>query len=392
MLDTYNNSVNEARYNQTNTYLFFFAYILFILNQFDNIVNLVDIIPESSKYLSLLILSFMVLRNRYSSKIVLINIMLGLIVLGAAIQSNQNLNLIILYLFIFCSVFVNFKSIVRIQFWVLTLSMVIIQILYLKGDIAEISYVTYYRGSNIRYNMGYIYTSFLPNLIFHLALMYIYLKRNLSVFGVVSILLINHYAYLKTYTQSAYYLTILVVIGSYIYFKFNLGYNISKRLKLFIFNISYMFFALFPWYVSDIYDSSINWLYELDDILTGRLRLGNIGIEKYGVTLFGNDIEWIVLEKSLLMREYFFIDSSSLNILLNYGILFFILIVGIFYIISKKIIIVNNNKIFIVVVIVLLLHSAFDPQFLNLLYNPFLLLVGIFINPRGEKRDEINKI
>lgn len=392
MSDTHNNSMKDYKYNQTNNYLFFFAYIIFILNQFDNIVNMGDIIPESSKYLSLIVLVFIVLRNKYSSKTLLANIFLGGIVLGAAIVSNQNTNLIIVYLFIFCSAFVNFKSTVKIQFWILTVAAILVQTLYSVGYISEIEYVTHYRGEGIRYGMGYIYPTFLSNLIFHGLLMYIYLKRNISVMEMIIMLFVNQYAYNKTYTQSAYYLTILAVVGAYIYFKFDIGKFIGKKIRLVTFNIAYIFFSLFPWYVSYIYNPSVNWLYELDNFLTGRLRLGNIGLEEYGVTLFGNHIEWIVLEKAILLREYFFVDSSSLSTLLNYGLLFSIIIFGGFYLVSKNIIINNNNKIFLVVVIVLLLHSAFDPQFLNLLYNPFLLLIGVIINPRGEKRDEINKI
>ena len=69
-----------------------------------------------------------------------------------------------------------------------------------------------------------------------------------------------------------------------------------------------------------------------------------------------------------------YVDSSFVNILLHYGVILLVVIWYSFYQLNKR---GHFNTVEMLVFIVLILHSMFDPQFFELMYNPLLLLMGI---------------
>lgn len=378
-------SVEKEKIGNLNTYLFLSAYLVYIVIQFMRSINTTLIISDKVKYALLIPLILMVVMNRYTSKSLLINLGLLSITTIVSIVSETYTDLILIYLFIFCSSFIPFEKIVKIHFYVLSGLVVLVFILYNIGLLKEIDYYNYIREGKVRHSLGYLYTTFMPNFFLHLVLMYAFIREKFRILELVVILLINQYLYEMTQTQAVYYYVLLLVFASFMYINFNLYKLLGNGIRKLALFISFSFFAVFPAYASYIYDPNKNWLYELNSILTGRLNLGNEGFEKYGLSLFGQPIEWIVLEKSVLLNEYFYVDSSSLNMLLNYGILLTFIILVLFYIASRRLIITNARPIFFIVVIILLLHSAFDPQFFELRYNPFLFLIGGLINPNREE-------
>lgn len=375
-------ATNNEKNNILNMYLFFSAYILYIFSQFMLTVNTEIRILGSIKYLILIPLILLVVLNKYSANVVLKNIIFLSITLIVSVVSKTYVDLILIYLIIFCSAFIPFKKIIKIHMYMILILMLAVFVAYNMGILKEISYYTYMKNGDIRNSLGYTYTTFMPNFFLHLIMMYAYVRKKFTILEIIIILLINQYLLVKTQTLAVYYYIILFVVVSYIYINLKLYKIIGNRLKNLILLISALFFTIIPIYLSYIYDINNNLLYELNFILTGRLELGNQGLERYGITLFGNPIEWLVLEKSIILREYFYVDSSSLNMLLNFGVLFSVIIWYLFHRVTKKIIKIEKNQIILIVVIVLYLHSAFDPQFFELRYNPFLLMIGWLINPR----------
>ena len=72
--------------------------------------------------------------------------------------------------------------------------------------------------------------------------------------------------------------------------------------------------------------------------------------------------------------DYLYVDSSFVNILLHYGVILLIIIWFSYYQLIKR---EYFNTIEMLVFVVLIIHSMFDPQFFELMYNPLLLLIGV---------------
>ena len=84
------------------------------------------------------------------------------------------------------------------------------------------------------------------------------------------------------------------------------------------------------------------------------------------------------------MDEYFYVDSSYVNIALTYGMVALIFIVLCFAILNYKAFKKGNYKLCIIFAF-LALHSFTDPQLLELKYNPFLIILLAAFIPSMEK-------
>lgn len=378
-----NSRLNSIRLD-IRGYLFLGIYFIYLIVQLLSTLNTSFGVPKAINYVIVSLFVSLFLLKKYNSKVVINNIVLLGLVGIVALQTNNETFFITSYLIIVASSFVDFKKIMWLHAITLSIFMLVTFLLYKIGILNEINYTTFQRGDTIRYTMGYTYTSFMPNFFFHLTLIYIYLRTRINLIEVGVILALNQYIYIYTDTKSAYYLTVIVVILSYLYIRFNLSNYISKKIIKFTYFVTMLYFVIVPTWLSYIYDPNIEWHYELNRFLTSRISLGSTAIERYGLPLFGEDVEWIVLEKAWLLRDYFYVDSSSLNMYVSFGIIFSLIVYILFYKVTSRQIVEGKNPVFFVLMLILLIHSSFDPQFFEIRYNPFILLIGLLINPRGE--------
>ncbi len=91
-------------------------------------------------------------------------------------------------------------------------------------------------------------------------------------------------------------------------------------------------------------------------------------MDDYGISLFGQDVPMVGFGGSTtLEEEYFFIDSSYLNILLRYGILFLIMVFIIYGTICYK----HKEDTVLMLAVTLLAISCFiDHHMMEEAYNP----------------------
>ncbi len=126
--------------------------------------------------------------------------------------------------------------------------------------------------------------------------------------------------------------------------------------------------TMLMYYWSASYKIGNEFLEMIDETITGRLGLGNIGIKEYGITLFGQDIPMVGMGGSTEVQEdYFFIDSSYLFILLRYGIIFLFIVFIVYGCICYK----HRNDTVLMICITLLAISCFiDHHMMEEAYNP----------------------
>lgn len=268
---------------------------------------------------------------------------------------------------------INIRKLIIIWIIEISILMLFIAISYKLGVIGE-TIISWDRDTGIdRYTLGYNYTTFSSNYFFHLTIFYLYIKGKLIKYLELGVLaLLNIYLYNFTNTKSAVIYSVLAIILVIIIKKFNFSKGVSYINKFSMFVGGFVAGLLTYLYK---YDSAI--ISEINVILSGRLYYGYKGIEEYGITMFGQKITWInevILDSEL---QYNYIDSSYLNILFNYGIIVLLFIMLGYYVLGEKNI--SNDIYYSILILIITLHSMFDPQLIEIMYNPSILLLGYVI-------------
>ena len=173
----------------------------------------------------------------------------------------------------------------------------------------------------------------------------------------------------------------------------NYRYRISTKLHhfiLFISRYSMIILSFLFGLLSYFYDPSIPWLERINKFSSNRLQYTNLAIHKYKFHFFANVIVWIGLTSvyagSYTMSDYNYVDSSYLQILLDYGFLFFSLFLYGFYRLAKYHVKIENG-LMCYIILCIAVHSFNSPQLLMIAYNIFLLqFVEILLPNKKEKR------
>lgn len=134
------------------------------------------------------------------------------------------------------------------------------------------------------------------------------------------------------------------------------------------------------------YNPNIKIMNTLNVILSNRMDLGHQAILKYGLTLFGKNIEWIgfSLDYNPVNDVYNYVDSSYMQIMLTYGVITIILVIIAYSLIMYKAI--NEKDIILVLIISFIcVLSITEPRLINIIYNPFIIIISQFLNNREVK-------
>ena len=124
---------------------------------------------------------------------------------------------------------------------------------------------------------------------------------------------------------------------------------------------------------TSIYSDGNNIWEKLDDTLLARLKLGKRAFTEYGIKIFGQRIEMIGNGGSLELKgEYFFLDSSYVNILMIWGIAFLIVVLILFGYACYR----NRKDLYFQYAIALIaVNCVIAHHLMDIAYNPFMLAV-----------------
>lgn len=288
------------------------------------------------------------------------------------ITNERLLQTVVLFLFILCGgVIITSDRVFRAYLEVACVTVIFTLLLYAVG-IYE--YDASFSGRGVRLYLGFTYTTFLANYFFHFLLMYYSLKKKeIGIVDTCLVLAMNQVIYVLTDTNAVYYEVYLFLIFLWIL-------KLWKRpFKTKAFSIGTIVamptMCILAFFMSVRYNASKPIWVVLNTLLTGRLSLAHNAIEEYGLTLFGSDIVWVTGRYSIERTEdYFYVDSSYINIALTFGVIVLILVLIGFCVLSHKA--TKEQKYVLCISLILLaVHSFSDPQLLELRYNPFLLLL-----------------
>lgn len=125
---------------------------------------------------------------------------------------------------------------------------------------------------------------------------------------------------------------------------------------------------------SRFYQPNIKWMEKLNTLFSTRLSLGKETFNRYDIQIWGQDIPMHGnggTTEPVPAGEYFFIDSSYVNILMRLGLIVFILVMLIISVIMIK----NLNRPYMLLAMVIIcVHSVMEHHMFELHYDVFLIL------------------
>lgn len=309
--------------------------------------------------------------GEYSKK-ELVFITLGTALLVAMTLATRNKAMLIYWVFIVAARDIELEKIVKIAFIVQLFCIVMITASSAVDIIENRIYIR--SGNQMRHSLGYQYTTDSSNYYFSMVLMYIYFKKEKISWKSIGMLeLCNILLFYLTDTKSAFMLGSLALVIAGIW-------KISKSLRKnnFIYKIGAItvvpILSCIMIYLSFFYNEQERWMVKLNEITSNRLILGYSAFKTYGLHFWGQTISWVGGTNRYIegLGAYNYVDSSYIQILLNFGIIFFMLICFLFIILGWKA--ARINDVYMVLALVILaLHSAMDPQLLWMAFNPFIM-------------------
>lgn len=304
----------------------------------------------------------------------IIGIALIIICLIIRQQSDRGKDIILFTTFVFFGAFVNRERFVKRYVIVASFTVALIVILYFSGAFYTRS-IDREGEDVVRLFLGFSYTTYAANYLFHIVIAYFFIKkRHINLIETIVIISINTIVFILTDTQAVFYLLLIFVAILWILrlFPYFFKYRIFKIITTWIMPV----LAVIIFILAKGYSADNRFLSRLNDMLSGRLSLSHTAIERYGLHPFGAKTEWVTgIMGEDRFEEYFYVDSSYLNIALTFGIIIlFFVIIG-FMILGRRL---HNMKRYMacIVIIFLAIHSFTDPQLFEARYDPMILFLG----------------
>lgn len=379
----------ESRFGH---YLYSTAYCIWILGLllgytiYPITFSLVGSFVQASQYITIVLLIVKLVVDRYYSPrtVVLLTVLLSFLI-GIGLQTNQLYKFIIFGLLLAGAKNVNLKKLLQYHAVILAVIMLSVFVGLKLGVISDITHWAR-EGKILRHTLGFRFTTFGPNMLFHFLCIWGYIRgKKISWLELIFLAGANQYYFMYTDTKSAYYFSVLMIVFIALVKIFKP--SISEKKLIWLERVSLIVCTIIPIVTTHFYENRTPFLIQLNNFLTGRLYLGYVALTTYKVRLLGQPIIWNTPDIfGSISGAFLYVDSSFMNMLLNFGVLFLMVLLVSIWTLSKK----NpyRNLHYSLSFIVVLLHAMWDPQFLEVWYNPFLLFLAVFVSqsPKDIKR------
>lgn len=249
----------------------------------------------------------------------------------------------------------------------------------IAGYTGVITNLVYHRGEQVRMSFGFVYpTDFAAGIIF-MVTAWVVLRQVRCTWieiglMIISVVLFEKYCDVRNSEIVMMILSICVVylkIRNKLAAKKGKGYIPSLLLKILCLVAPYGL-AGFMILVSRFYRPDIEWMAKLNTLFSTRLSLGKEVFDRYDIQIWGQDIPMRGNGGSTeVVADYFFIDSSYVNILMRLGLVAFILVMLIISIIMIKSL---NHPYMLMAMAIVCIHSVMEHHMFEVYYDVFLML------------------
>lgn len=309
-------------------------------------------------------------------------------VIGACVYHFANdVSIIDLALMLYASKCTDFKSIAKYSLAVLGTASCLVVIASQVGLVQD---VLFPRGNELsRHGLGYLYCTNFSHLYLNFVLLILYLKRNkIKVSLYVFLLIIDGVIFYLTDSRNSCGLVVLALLGS-ICLQYCESNYFRTALKS-VTRCAFIGITLISLVCALAYDGSNGAWKTLNKITSNRIAQDNASIYKYGVTPFGQEIDFA--NRIIAMGEQEsertlnpegdknIVESSFLNILITKGFVTLVAVLALFWFAQNK----SQDSLMSLILLIIALHSAFDFQLIKPLYTTFLFWVWGSACGRGQ--------
>lgn len=278
-------------------------------------------------------------------------------------------------LYIFCARNIDF---IKIAKFTVVLETLILFLVITSAYTGVIENYIYESKGRIREYLGFRYALYPSTYMFNITGLYIYIRKsNIRWRECMVLILLNYWFFVKTDSRMTFGLTILLVLVS-----LTMKYRkdiLKKGLITGAMTYSFLICALISIYLTIAYNSNISWMYKLNYVLGGRLRLGHLSLMENGVSLFGQKIYWtgsgLDVYGNISTGTYNFVDSFYIQVVQRYGILFFLILI-IVLTATLSIVAVKKEWYMLVIFSTIAVHCIIDDLSMYFYYNTFWLVIG----------------
>ena len=249
----------------------------------------------------------------------------------------------------------------------------------IAGYTGVITDLVYHRGEQVRMSFGFVYpTDFAAGIIFMVTAWGVLRQVRCTWIEIglmiISVVLFEKYCDVR---NSEIVMMILIICVVYLKIRNKLAakkgkeYTPSLLLKILCLVAPYGL-AGFMILVSRFYRPDIEWMAKLNTLFSTRLSLGKEVFDRYDIQIWGQDIPMRGNGGSTeVVADYFFIDSSYVNILMRLGLVAFILVMLIISIIMIKSL---NHPYMLMTMAIVCIHSVMEHHMFEVYYDVFLML------------------
>lgn len=244
----------------------------------------------------------------------------------------------------------------------------------------------------IRYSLGFTWVTSAPVLFVFASILFLHLvRKRLNGWIFVFLLQLATALFILTDTKMAFFTTMLVLVIAVIWWqKPNWLDCLENRwVKLVILWLP-VILTVVAMLLAGLYQDS-GFMGRLNDILSGRLANAAEAWQKYGMSLFGQNIVWtgqgITYKPSM---HYLYVDCSYLNVLLNYGLVFLLLV----FIWCRQVILNlyrRHDMLYLAFFVVILLFSFLEVRLVNPLYDPFIIAAGSYMGLAARRKEPLHE-
>lgn len=289
--------------------------------------------------------------------------------------NSRTINYFVYFVYVVVGKDVDYTKIIKAAFYGILVSIIIVFILFATNFIED-DITIQSGGTRIRHSLGFRYAAFLANYCLYGTLYYIYIRKNrIKLYEIILLLVINILCFKITDTKNAFIFGVIAVLITLI-IKYVPYFRIYKKIYTIGIYIASIVLPVFIVILTYLYDNSSAFLVKLNQIVTGRLRLGHDAIVQYGIKLFGQYIKFS--SDSSTGIEYNIVDSAYVLYLLILGSVFFVLMILLFLYFGR--LIDKKKDVYLAYIFVILLcHSTFDAQIFQL-SNSYIMFILSYKN------------
>lgn len=220
-----------------------------------------------------------------------------------------------------------------------------------------------------RYSLGYVHPNITYLNFFVIVILYLYIKYDkINKKDYFYLIIMSTVLYLITDSRTGY---ISVIIGILVTILFRHGKIFkSKMIRKIIVAMPFIC-GMISIIFSIMYSRSSKILVLIDNILTGRLQLGNRFIKMYGLTLFGQKIT----QGSDIDGAYLRIDNGYISLIMSYGIVIFLIYIFFMVRITKRYL-KEENYPRIMLLLVFSVYGLTETYIYNVFVNVALLFIS----------------